>query len=638
MPTDNKRQLIKYYQEQIDSTYKQLSKNGEKRDKLKTVRITESSEKNKIDLDEQIEECDELEKELLKKIEELNNSIIDKDSFKDVKTDNTDSIEDRDDASQSKSAGVKSVFGNRNSAITPLTDEDTLTDLILLFQQGQDIENTLVYVATFFEGLSPYEFNQVVSILLRDKKTKIPIEKEVLTNEGEIKKLKDEEEKGTLDIWNENLGRPDQYLKKCHLKSSESKSSRIIDFTPPELREAMKDYLKEQQPLYLDHLFEKTQLFMFHPSIQVAKGGLTILTDAILTHPTVYDEQWIFQLVNNLAEREDWEIDVNHNLLQKIRQYFSQLEAESRQKIIFERVAGLLYFMLSNSSLETTVKRFLDEFMTQKRYDVVAAIVNQLDHVDEFDSLYWIKRLLDNSGDPNAISKAYGVLYRKLKSSGFRVYEILKNLYSWLPDADSPTSRYSPSAKASLSILVDYCSGTLSSFPEDDYGLYPSKYVLFKSFRKGEVEEKLDIIISWLFHPSENGSLAVESILENDDLSAISFLGSLIAEWFMILSGVNVKKQPETELENANAIEIMLRKIIFCTDKLRQQELSQFWGELSDYYLYKINRLPVTKSNVMRKSKSRLTQRRNSLRKLNKQFKSIRKSSKVEPFVVKEAK
>ncbi len=68
-------QFMKYYQEQINGKHKQLSKNGEKRDKLEKARITEGSEKNKIDLDEEIEKCDELEKKLFEQIEEFAKKI-----------------------------------------------------------------------------------------------------------------------------------------------------------------------------------------------------------------------------------------------------------------------------------------------------------------------------------------------------------------------------------------------------------------------------------------------------------------------------------------------------------------------------------------------------------------------------------
>ena len=68
-------QFAKYYQEQINGKHKQLTKISEKRDKLENVRITESSEKIKIDLDEEIEKCKELEKKLLKEIEEFSKKI-----------------------------------------------------------------------------------------------------------------------------------------------------------------------------------------------------------------------------------------------------------------------------------------------------------------------------------------------------------------------------------------------------------------------------------------------------------------------------------------------------------------------------------------------------------------------------------
>lgn len=632
---------LKHFRKVLENKYKELSVNEDLRSQTERELSTATDPKIKVRLKHDILEYEEKEKKIKAKIEEICETIqkiennedsddVDKKYWQSSTTENSDYVENERSSSDVLNSGVIELFGDRSSSEKNFNVDyefsSQLTRLKSQFEKGAKIENIILYVATFFEGLSPYEFNQVISILIKDMTTEIKNQSKFINEEGKEEFIEERETKLLLEIWKDDLGRPDKYLKACQLKSLEHEGSRIIDFIQPELRAMMKNYLKEEQPLYAECLFEKTHLFMFHPLIQIAKGGLTVTTDAMLTHPTIYNETWISKLVDNLTEKESWDINDNLNLLQKIQKYLNQIEAASNREIVFKRISGLLYFMLGNTSLQATVKKFINELMSNKRYDAVTFIIDELDHVNEFDSLYWIKRILDSSGDQKAVSKAYRSLYRKLKSSGFRLYEILEELYLWLPDKGLPASRYSPSSIASISILVDYCSGTIANFSEDDYGSYPSRYRLFQPFTRGQADEKIKIIISYLFHPSENNTLAIDHVLEND-LDAISFLGRLVAEWFMILYGLDNKQKGDLDLKDLNDIIIktLFQEIVLCCDDRKCQELSQFWAQLNGDYLDRINRLPITESSVLRKSKKRLTRRRNAVRHLSKQFKRVSK-------------
>ena len=464
---------------------------------------------------------------------------------------------------------------------------------------------------------------------MRNKLAQVVVQEEVLTKKGKVKIAEEREEMPALEVWKRSLSQPDVFLKKCNLRSIEVGERRVIDFDPPTIRNAMKNYLKEEQPLYIDKLVEKTKLFMFHRRTKIAEGGLMLLTDAMLMHPDIYNEDWLLQIIETLTMPENINSPYELTLLQKLQVLvgkfdlaqveISQFEPAANPEGVISRTAGLISFMLRNQSLQPTVRRFLNKLMEQKQYWAMSGIVNHyhLDNIEEFDSLYWVKRLLDvNAGE--ATSSAYNALYRKLKTSGFKVYEILQELYEWLPR----TGYHSPSSKAALSILVDYCSNTASAFPEEQYGLYESKYPLFQSFCKGGVDQKFDILVKWLFFPEKGDSLAIRDILK-DDVDPMEFLGSLFAEWFMILSGFRKEITPP---ENEIAIELMIDKIIEVLEQKggkQIDQLAQFWRDLADYYLTKINRLPKTKDSTMRKD---LTKRRNAIRRLNKQFKSARKA------------
>jgi len=594
-----------------EASHERLSK---KLDCLRESRDNTNDDAKKFDLSAQIEKLENDLEVIANKIQELE-ELIEKTENGESVIDETDT-EKNDDTQSHDSEFDELIRGRYKTRNINEDPKETIqaVDARILFRKGEPIENILLYIATFFPELTPYEFNQVVSSLLRGRTITVEKESQVVTDQGKVRTIKTEEVKSLSSVWEESLSEPDAYLKRCHLKAIEIGRSRVIDFDIPNLRNEMKIYLKEEQPLYLDNLLEKTQLFIFHPYIQVAKGGIEILVDAMLTHPKVYDENLILRLVQELTQKENWTIDQNLDLEQQVQKFLRELESASRMEVVLTRIAGLLYFMLSSDRLKLTVKRLLDKLMSHGRYDAVIAIVNELETVDEFDEFYWLKQLLDN-GDEESQIKAERLLYRKLKMSGFRIYERLEKLQAWLPSKDRNPSNYSHANRAALRVLIDYCSDTISKLSEKDYGSYPSKYPLFRHFQKGEVEQKFRIVLNWLFYPSPDNKLAIENILDD----AIGFLGRLIAEWFTILSGLD----GEASSESLVAIEIMLQQVIACSSRTQQKELSQFWTNFTEYLLIRINQQSDGGGSEMKKNKKKLTRRRNLVRKLNKQFKSL---------------
>lgn len=610
-------------QKEISGKYNQIEEIIDKISRLEKRNTASCVESEKIDLDSQIKELTDKKKSIEDEIKELEKKKDDLESpFTDQNKDAfRNKSEDANELNEVES-GVKEEFGKRSTKIIPLDDKGRFSELKQVFQEGAEIEITLIYVATFFEGLSANEFNEVVSSFLKSKTIEVVIEKEFITPKGKVKSLQKKEDRKALEVWESSLDKPDRYLKKCALKSVKNGQCNVIDFAPSALRTEMQIYLKEEQPLYLDLLLEKAKLFMFHRHTQIAKGGLTILTDAMLTYPTVYNEEWLIQILEVLAPQNSNDL----SLLMKLQQLITKLDTgqiEIRQfdKIssnqwVFSRFAGLIYFMLSNNSLEPTVKKFLDALMEQKRYDAVSEIVNNLDNVKEFNSLYWIKRLLDNATEEATVI-AYKVLHRRLKGCGSRIYEELDSLYKWLPNSDT---KYSNSAEIALGIVVGYFSNSTLDFPDEKYGLYKSEYVLFKYLYKEEDSRFFFILFRWVFATDEKGDLAINNI-SDEDFDEIEFIGEMIAEWFLILYGFNdVPTQ-----ENLVVIEVMITEIVkvLYDRPMLLEDLAQVWKDLVSYYLYLINRLPKTRN---RRRYKKLVKSRNALRKLNKQFKYARKA------------
>ena len=121
-----------------------------------------------------------------------------------------------------------------------------------LFKDNEPIENTVLYVATFFPKLSPQDFERVVSYLLEGRTIPVTIKSTVTTEQGEIREIENSEDKPVVEIWQESLYNPEKYLGKCYLKSNtQEDASQVIDFyLPLNEEDRLKKYFQEQQPLF----------------------------------------------------------------------------------------------------------------------------------------------------------------------------------------------------------------------------------------------------------------------------------------------------------------------------------------------------------------------------------------------------
>jgi hypothetical protein len=598
--------------------------------------ITKNALGERIDLEGKIEEIKESVARSAEEISRLEKLITEaesgsEDAVKEVfSTFKTEKLDDeRSDDKDSQIVQLIGRPGEQRRTATE-TDDDNVSgskiDARSLFKPEEPIENILVYVATFFPNLTPYDFNQVVSVLLEGRTMKITTTSKILTKDGEIREIEKEEDQSLQLIWEESLGQPDKYLKKCHLKSLLNEAfSRVIDFDPPQIRDDLKTFFNEEQSLYIDGFLKRTQFFIFHPSVDVAKGAIDLLIDAMMTHPNVYDEDWlteIIQVIKDLAITEDWGISLNLDPEQQLYKLLKEIkEVESRRETMLLRLSALIFYMLQGD-LRPVAKRFFEKLLLQQKYDAVLIIVDNLsNNLQDFDEMHWLKQLLDR-GDDNTRTKSYRLLYRKLKQSGYRIYEFLESLKAWLPKKGSDP--ISHSSKSALNLLIDYCSDTVSKLPEESYGLYPPKYQLFRPFQRGDIDQKLELIISWLLLPGANDRLAIESVL-NKDVNVIEFLGSLFSEWFLILHGLGVEGELATELNEAS--NCLIQQILNHSTRSKQKDLMQFWTEYSDYLLFLINRQAEVNTSESLKNRKRLIRRRNSIRQLNRQFKSLQKSA-----------
>ncbi|MEK8016132.1 MAG: hypothetical protein VSS75_004630 [Candidatus Parabeggiatoa sp.] len=506
-----------------------------------------------------------------------------------------------------------------------------------LFQDDNLVKNTVLYVATFFPGLSRRDFEFIVSLLLKGEKTRVIFESTKKTKKGKIKTVRTIEEKDGIEIWEKSQ---DKIFEECHLQVSYLETgSHVIEFSLPYLREKLRKHL-EQKSLYIRY-FEKIQqvhlLIDFEVSSKIIENVITLSAEMAIYEPNHYGKAWLVNIIEQIKqeftdevdkikehfknEREKWDIEeldkiistdstliqsLVLNLLSDVKKEEIDLKEKINiqnvqqylEKIIF-RLSELIYKILKYPQLQNMIQDFLHELMREKHHDIVLVIilgiVEKLQYTSEFDGMSWIRQLLDTEESPKEVKeKAYNTLLEQANQSGLRVYELLDTLKKWLPERNLKDEQFSFSNKYALKFIIDYARNTVSHFQEVDYGTWPSKYPLFANLEENQDFTKIDLLISWFFHPKMQYALNeleddfLKSLKKND-ISLNILLAFLIQMWFKILYGLDTKKvRPKSLL---SALDRLLQQIVLNTNISQQKELMRYWWGRQAFFTEKIRKI-----------------------------------------------
>ncbi|WLE95789.1 MAG: hypothetical protein QTN59_14015 [Candidatus Electrothrix communis] len=437
-----------------------------------------------------------------------------------------------------------------------------------LILDGEYLNNTVIYTATYFPGLSTLDFDNIVSLLLRDKKTAITVESEVVGKDGDIKNVKSTIEKELIKIWQEN---PDKIMRDCRLHTIRKENgSMVIDFNIPYLRRECKAYFEEAYPIYLRQLFARIQqaglLFNFKASPELVENIIVLSADMAVTDPTYYGKDWLVGVVIGLKEHFNIDFEPDDEFEQFL-QFFARIEAEEVRRKFFARLSELIREMLNYQQLLEIVRNFLNDLIGKSHHDVALEIVleltRRLQFAPQFDHLYWIKRFLDQ-GAEGTRNKAYLALINIAKQRGVRIYDFLEEINEWLPEPERDFNKYSLSNQYALAFLINYCLAV--KFNIEHYGKWPSKFPLFTRMQGNnmETEEKLNLLFKWLFHPG------MKFIYHNVNY----IIADLLEQWVTILYGFDKENEQTMAVELA---EMLIKKFLSSADQVQRREIVKRW-------------------------------------------------------------
>lgn len=447
------------------------------------------------------------------------------------------------------------------------------------------LHNTVIYVATFFPGLSPLDFSNIVLLLLADRQISMVNESQVINEKQEIKTIKSRADKRLADLWEENA---DKIMRECFLQTHLAKNnSAVVDFTPSFSRHSCKAYFDQSFPMFLRKQFARIQesgiLFNFNAGEQVINNVIHLSAKMAISDPTYYGKDWLFGLVVGLKQYLNVEIEPG-DYVEQLMILLRQIHNKEVRKQYSARLSELIREMLSHPPLKEMVHNFFDDLINAKHSDIaleiIVEITDRLQFAPHFDPLYWLKRFLDQ-GNQETRDNANFALIRLARIRGFRIFEILETISSWLPDPSKDQDRYSFSEKYALAFIIYFCISL--RFREENYGLWPSRYPLFATLKDNESsqtpEQRLKLLIEWLFHPG------IETLFGE---FAVNIIADLIEEWITILYGF---KEENTHSKAISLSDILLKQIILVADDQNQKAMIRHWQAKPRIYLNEINHL-----------------------------------------------
>ena len=482
-----------------------------------------------------------------------------------------------------------------------------------LFKDGEDLENMVLYVAVFFPELSPSSFYEVVSSLIAKDTTFITFT-EVITEGEESKIVEKKQERLLIDIWKKDS---DKILKKCHLKAVKSREkSRVIDFDSPYLRIDLREYIEAEYSTFFRSNFERVQDIglLFYSSQRVTENVIRLYADVIESYSEDYAEDWLCQVILRSAKNFELEDDLGASSQKGIFGQLLELDT-LKDGLIIDRISSLIREILNYSQLQNVLKNFLQKLILWKYDEHLLKIVKRLRFAPQFDQFYWIKQLLETGKEKEGANE---FLDKQLMQSGYRIYELLEKLKTWLPEIN--TENYSDSRKSVLQVFFRYCLKTKERFPEKNYGKWPPRLPLLAVLSKSSSSTNLETLFYWLFYPG------LEKVSSNCSLTK---RGELISEWWIIIHGF---EKVDVSPDVADAMNTFVSAVITATTSNQQEKLLAFWENRKQELLEEMtSRVDDTKKPKLSKFPEKVQQdieilnrKRQILSKLTKEFSALK--------------
>jgi hypothetical protein len=198
---------------------------------------------------------------------------------------------------------------------------------------------------------------------------------------------------------------------------------------------------------------------------------------------------------------------------------------------LLDRFAPLLAAFYSHAALAPAADALLAELVLRGSPQDAAALVRRLLHAPGFAGVEWLRRLADTGHGPTLVD-VRDILHGALRGAA-DVYPLLEALAAWLPPPRADSRGCRPSGRLALRLVLDYALVSTQQVAPSHHGRWPSACPLLAVTDPALLSRRMELLVSWLFHPAIPAVVFGEGARAVDDARRVQ--AALVAEWVFIL-------------------------------------------------------------------------------------------------------
>jgi hypothetical protein len=371
----------------------------------------------------------------------------------------------------------------------------------------QPVHTAALYAAAYLPGLGPAEFDRVVTALLGEDTVPLPPP----ATTGGQQEPQAPVQKRLAEVWRESA---DQVMDECHLTTVRDPSAGVmVEFVETGAGESVRGTFESAHTFYLNGRFRALHEagLLFSGSEAAASRVVGLTVEMAATYPESYGTEWVVQ--------------------QLAHEGVLTSGAETRR---VRRAAELLRALGEHDATRPLVDAVLGRLLSGGAPTTVLRLTRRLRFAPTFDAFRWMRQLIDQA--PEEVRReTYRLLYRELMVMDLEIYAVLHAVATWLPPADQPAERHSPSARLALRLLLEYAADRTERVDVADYGAWPSRHPLLAVTTPEALTNDLSLLTRWLFHPAMQEAVELDEPHGEQVLQHV--LAMLLMEWAFILFG-----------------------------------------------------------------------------------------------------
>jgi hypothetical protein len=309
------------------------------------------------------------------------------------------------------------------------------------------LENTVIFVATYFEELSAHDFRRVLLALLGDRAVEVPVAKpapdpSAPPNSTPVAQI---QSKPLREIWNKERS---NILQKCRLRVLEGNPA-VVSFEPADLRKVVKKRFESEFFFVFDELCDRvmTACLLFDDKERVSECVVRLLASRIKNDPSGYGQTFlsavIFPLCPDLDARQQ-------GTPESLRTALNRLSDERRYDLL-NRLANLLNALVEDQAF-APVEGLLKTFIDLGRHDDALQLLRRIIHPSFLSRRVEVLKRIVNEGSAEIRDKVARHLTHWAKKAGSRIVLLLQALHQWSDGSNRP------SAAVAAEFFAQFCA------------------------------------------------------------------------------------------------------------------------------------------------------------------------------------